>query len=118
MSSTNRIYLTSSESNRIRISAFDYSSGLSTFAAVYSKKLGLVTRNYSGRYIHYLTLSNYAYITGQISSQIGVARIDLSTGNPAYSNWVENYGGSSSQTLTAFDTDESPIVTLYHMACA
>jgi hypothetical protein len=48
MTSGNRIYMITSESNRVRISAFDYSSGPSSFTAAWTRRLGTIASAYTG----------------------------------------------------------------------
>jgi hypothetical protein len=79
MSSSGRIYLISTDSNTLRLSAFDFSVGLSTITPAYYKYFGSSPAVVATILVFDSTYSS-VYIGGQTGGSPSITKLSLSAG--------------------------------------
>lgn len=95
ITSSNKIYVFSSESNMLKVSAFTLDLTSTQISPTYYQSYGSATETFVGTSIAYTSAIDYAYVVGNINNLLSITKIKLSDGTSPFSYMVDNPTGTS-----------------------
>ncbi|CDW71089.1 UNKNOWN [Stylonychia lemnae] len=100
MTSDNKIYVVSTESNRIKVSGIILNNDLTLNSLIYYKSYGAVVLPLFGSSAAKLITDDYAYFAGNYNGNLGFTKYSLINGSPNYSYLIQNSNGHQSQKIS------------------
>eukprot|EP00347_Sterkiella_histriomuscorum_P002815 403366702 len=97
MSSANKIYLISTESNRVLVSAFTFDSTVTVITPIYYKSHGSASKPLVGFQMTIKSDRSAFYISGSCNQEPAFMKVKLSDGTTPFIYTVSNPNGSSAQ---------------------
>lgn len=99
MRSDDRIYLISTQSDRVQLSVIQFTPGGVSFATTINKEYGNGSVPFIASYAIFDPAYSFAYVTGSSNNRISLSKINLVTGAPTFTYFVNHAGGSSNKLM-------------------